>query len=485
MARGYTSKTDIYMVLSVTTLVNFLTGFNARLAVVGLPSIARDLGADIYQIVWIVQGYMLGSTVIQLIVGRLSDLFGRVRLFNLGIAIFGLGAFISGLSTSPILLIVSRCIQGVGAAFLISLTVTILTDNVPPNRLATWLGINQVSWRVGALLGLTLSGFIIDYLGWRWIFLVQAPLSLAILLWSAKKLKERYKPVEKPYIDWLGFTSFTAAIALLLIGLTLYGYGFSKYSLYTMISGIALLLFFSIWELNTGHPALDLSIFRLWQFSGGIVAQLLYSIGFGASMTLLAIYLQSVKGFTATQTGLLLIPYELSFLVFGVVGGRLSDSIGFVPVAVAGLAAGSVALYIISMVSSLNTLIVAELLLGVGTGLFVSPNTSSIMNSVPPHRRGIASSIRTISFNIGFALSLNIAVLSLTQVLPYEIVSKLITYERVQNTSESSLSIEISMLSKTIKHSFKVQSILMAIAIPFTVSRTRKSHEKIDTLFEA
>ncbi|MDK6028611.1 MFS transporter [Ignisphaera sp. 4213-co] len=134
-------KVEIYTVLSVTTLVNFLTGFNARLAVVGLPTIARDLNADIYQIIWIVQGYILGSTILQLIVGRLSDLFGRVRLFNVGIAIFGLGAFMSGISSSSLLLIVSRIVQGVGAAFLISLTVTILTDNAPPTRLATWLGV--------------------------------------------------------------------------------------------------------------------------------------------------------------------------------------------------------------------------------------------------------------------------------------------------------------------------------------------------------
>lgn len=247
----------------------------------------------------------------------------------------------------------------------------------------------------------------------------------------------------------------------------------SQSTLYTpMASSIALLIIFSLWELNTKHPALDLSIFKIWQFSGGIIAQLLYSIGFGASMTLLAIYLQSVEGFTATQTGLLLIPYELSFLVFGVVGGRLSDSIGFAPVAVAGLVAGSAALYLISIVSSLKALIVAEILLGVGTGLFVSPNTSTIMNSVPPHRRGIASSIRTISFNVGFALSLNIAVLSLTRVLPYRIVSMLIMYEGMQ---ENSVSMEVSMLSNAIRESFKVQSILMAMAIPFTVSRTKKA----------
>ena len=156
---------SILGVISVTTLASFLTGLNARLAVVGLPVIAHELGADIDTILWIVQGFMLGSTIIQLIVGRLSDLFGRVKLFNVGFLVFITAAVIAGFSPNPFILILARIIQGMGGAFLMTLSVTILTDNVPKNSLGTWLGINQVAWRVGDVVGLSLSGVIIE-LSW-------------------------------------------------------------------------------------------------------------------------------------------------------------------------------------------------------------------------------------------------------------------------------------------------------------------------------
>ncbi|MEM2391147.1 MAG: MFS transporter [Candidatus Korarchaeota archaeon] len=464
------STKEIFTVISIATLANFLTGFNARLAIVGLPTIMYELSADVFQLIWVIQGFMLGSTAIQLIVGKLADQFGRVKLFNFGILVFSLGTLAAGLSTNPLSLIISRIIQGIGGAFLISLTVTILADSVSPSRLATWLGLSQVAWRAGALMGLTISGFIIDYLGWRWIFLIQLPLGLFALTWSLLKLRERYKPSEKPFIDLIGFISFTVAIVSILLGLTFHGYGLLEESLYILLLGLAVMAFFIIWELKSKHPALDLRVFKIWQFSGGIVSQLLYSIGFGASLTLLAIYLQSVDGFTPSQTGLLLIPFELTFLVFGLIGGRLADAIGFAPVAATGLAIGSIALYKLSTMNTLTEILLGEFLLGAGTGLFVSPNTGSIMNSVPPHRRGVASSLRTVSFQIGFIASLNIAILSMTQILPYEVVSALITHRHTTGLNNN-LGVEICKLSGAIKHSLGIQAFIMALGIPFTISR--------------
>jgi MFS family permease len=216
-------------VISVTTLASFLTGLNARLAVVGLPVIAHELGADIDTILWIVQGFMLGSTIIQLIVGRLSDLFGRVKLFNLGFLVFITAAVIAGFSPNPFILVLARIIQGMGGAFLMTLSVTILTDNVPKNSLGTWLGINQVAWRVGAVVGLSLSGVIIDYLGWRWIYLFYVPLGFGFYLWSARTLKEVYKPTEKPNLDKVGFILFTGFLSLILIALSLFTFGSVSY----------------------------------------------------------------------------------------------------------------------------------------------------------------------------------------------------------------------------------------------------------------
>lgn len=159
---AFKDDSNISSVISVTTLTSFLTGLNARLVVVGLPVIAHDLSADIDIVLWIIQGFMLGSTIIQLIVGRLSDIFGSVRLFNLGFLVFITAAIVAGSAPNPLVLVFARIIQGVGGAFLMTLSITILTDNVPKNMLGTWLGINQISWRVGAVMGLSLSGLILD-----------------------------------------------------------------------------------------------------------------------------------------------------------------------------------------------------------------------------------------------------------------------------------------------------------------------------------
>jgi len=468
----------ILIVISVTTLINFMAGYNARLAVVGIPTIAHDLNADIWSITWIIQGYMLGSTFVQLIVGRLSDLFGRVRMFNLGILIFTIGALASGISSVPYILALSRILQGLGGAFLMSLSVTILTDNIPSNMLGRWLGINQITWRAGAIIGLTMSGFIIDYLGWRWIFLSQIPIGLIALYWSMRSLKEIYKPVEKPKIDFQGFALFSVSITLLLISLTLTGYGYEIYSRELLITSLILFVLFVIWEIKTTSPALDLKIFKIWQFTGGIIAQLLYSIGFGASLTLLAIYLQSVKGFDPSITGILLTPYEVTFMIFGVIGGWLSDKIGFAPVTIMGLTLSSLGLYMFSRLSTLMTLIISELIFGIGTGLFVSPNTSSIMTSVPPQRRGVASSLRTLSFNIGFILSLNLSILSMTYYIPYKIASQLITLGETLGSHSQNIAVELEKLDSAIKHSFLIQSIVMALGIPFSITRIKRSFHK-------
>ncbi|MEZ0290876.1 MAG: MFS transporter [Sulfolobales archaeon] len=473
IARAY-ERSRILLVLSVTTLVNLLTGFAARLAVVGMPTISREINADVWEMVWIIQGYMLGSTFIQLIVGRLADLFGRVRLFNIGIAIFTLGSLLSGLSISPLMLVLSRIFQGLGGAFLMSLSVAILTDNIPPSMLGRWLGINQVAWRVGALAGLTLSGIIIDYMGWRWIFLVQVPVGLVTLVWSHRRLVEVYRPRERSVIDWRGFTLFTLSMILLLVGLTSLGYGHIGVSEIMIVLAIITLALFTLSELRFSSPALDLRIFRIWQFSGGIIAQFLYSIGFGASLTLLAIYLQSVEGFDPSVTGILITPYEIVFLIFGVIGGFLSDLVGFVIVTVLGLIFASAGLLVFSTMNSLRDLMIGETLFGVGTGLFVSPNTASIMNSVPPERRGVASSIRTLSFNIGFMISLNIAILILTSILPYQIASQLITLGGVVSSPSANVYYEIEELGLAIKKSFVIQSIIMICAIPFSLSRRKR-----------
>ncbi|MEM2136992.1 MAG: MFS transporter [Candidatus Methanomethylicia archaeon] len=470
----------ILSVLSVTTLASLLTGLNARLAVVGLPIIAGELNASVDAILWIIQGYMIGSTVIQLIVGKLSDIYGRVRLFNTGFLIFIIAAIIAGFSPNPIVLILSRIIQGVGGAFLMTLSITILTDNIPRGRLATWLGVNQVAWRVGAIVGLSLSGVIIDLLGWRWLYLSYVPIGLVFYLWGVKTLKEVYRPYENPRIDRIGFILFTSFLSTILISLTLFTFGSSYlyYAYILLFVSIIFLVFFVFWEVKTPLPALDFSLFKIWQFTGGIISQLLYSIGFGASSTLLVLYLEVVRGYSATLTGVALIPFEFSYLLFGLLGGRISDRYGYVKITVTGLIISSIAFYCFSsmnMATDLNMVFLYQVIFGFGAGLFVAPNTSSIMTSVSHDKRGVASAIRSISFNIGFLLSLNIAILSMVQYIPYDIASKLIAAKSLASEGGGYTLID---LLNAISKSFLIQAIAMASAIPFSLARGLKANRK-------
>ncbi|MEM2188465.1 MAG: MFS transporter [Nitrososphaerota archaeon] len=459
--------------LSVTTLASFLTGLNVRLALVGFPIIAHELGSSFDEALWIIQGFLIGSTTIQLIVGDLADLFGRVRLFNIGLLIFTLGGLASGLALSPDMLIISRIMQGIGSAFLITLSVTILTDNLPRSVLGTWLGINQIAWRIGALLGLTLSGIIIDLLGWRWIYLFHVPVGFAALIWSLRTLREAYRPPREACIDIPGFALFTLFLFSTAIGLTLMlnaAKWISEIMLLMIIAPILLSLFI-IHERRGRCRALDLSIFRNLQFTGGIIAQLLYAMGFGGSMTLLVIFFEILESYSASLTGLLITPFELSFLIFGILGGRISDKRGFEMPTIAGLslaAAGLLTLSRISSSTSPSSIIAAIILLGAGAGLFVAPNTSSIMTSVPPDKRGVASAIRTLSFNIGFLLSLNIAVISLVQVTSYDVASRLIIAEGMMNAEAS---ITASSLAKAISGAFQAQAAIMLAGIPFSLLR--------------
>ncbi len=475
-----TNKKKILSVVSVTTMASFMTGLNARLAAVGFPVIVHELNCGIDEVIWIIQGFMIGSTIIQLIVGSLADIYGRVRLFNIGLLIFSLGGLGSGLAINAPLLTIFRVVQGIGAAFLMTLSITILTDNIPKNMLGTWFGINQIAWRAGAIIGLTFSGIIIDYLGWRWVYLINFPIGIVVYVWSLKSLKETYRPAGNRCLDWAGFILFTLFMMFLASSLTMmmniknWGY---LVTIFFLLSAISLILFI-IHENKSKCRALDLSIFKIQQFSTGITAQFLYAIGFGSFITLLVIFIEVVRGYSASLTGFLLTPFELSFLIFGIVGGRLSDNFGFAPVATTGLLMASFSLYMLSRLGmnvSLEHLMICVFLFGIGAGLFIAPNTSSIMTSTPPEKRGVASAIRTFSFNIGFLVSLNIAMLSLVGSTSYEIATKLIISEgRVENLSD----VPLEKVYMGISNSFLMMAIIMMIALLLSAYQLKTSASK-------
>jgi MFS family permease len=261
---------------------------------------------------------------------------------------------------------------------------------------------------------------------------VNIPIGIFGTFWSHHRLKEIAKLDRATPIDWFGFASFSISITSFLLALTYDAYGLSeRLTVYALsVLSAMTLAFFIVHERKQSHPLLDLGLLKIREFTGGVIAQLLNAIAWGAFLLLLSLYLQLVLNMTPLDAGIRIIPFDIAFLGFGPLSGRLSDKFGHLPFTTSGLALTSVALLLFSTVTittPISTVFVYMMMIGAGMGLFVSPNMSSIMSSVPEMRRGIASAFRATFFQVGFVTSLNVAVLIMTLVIPYRTITDVIS----------------------------------------------------------
>jgi EmrB/QacA subfamily drug resistance transporter len=409
-----------------------MSGLDGRIMVIGLPTVAALLHADAEQAIWFTQAYTIGSTVFLLFLGRVSDMYGRVKIYNLGFAIFTVGSLLTSLSNSPDFFIASRLFQGLGSAALFSNSAAIITDAFPTGELGKALGINSVAFRAGSMLGLTVSGLILSVLDWRFLFYINIPVGIFGTVWAHKRLTESKERERRTPMDWFGFVTFTSFMATFLLALTYAAYGIGEsYVVIVFFLGAAVsLLLFVLVELKSTRPLLDLSLLKIREFTGGVVTQLINAMAWGAFSLMVSLYLQLIVGYSPLQAGLAILPFEFALLFVGPLSGRLSDQYGTIPFTTSGLAVVSVSLVLLSTVgiNTPYTVLVPYLILGgAGMGLFLSPNMSSVMGSVPPHRRGVASGLRATFFNVGFTISFNIVILVLAQTIPYSLITTIIS----------------------------------------------------------
>ena len=328
--------------------------------------------------------------------------------------------------------IVFRFLQGIGSGILNTNSVAMIVDATPISELGFSLGLNMSSFRFGAMAGLTLSGVLLALFDWRALFWVNVPVGIFGTLWAWKRLKEVGKIEKNEPFDIIGLLTFTVTLTSFLLALTFQAYGLAEVNTVYLLMLVCVLSLaaFVGWERRIEHPILDLRLLGIREFTGGVLAQLLNAAAWGAVLLLLSLYLQIVLGLSPFDAGIRLIPFEIVGLVVGLTSGRLSDKYGPLPFTTSGLLITSLSLYLFSTVS-IDTpypyVLVYTLIFGVGTGLFGSPNMSSIMGSVPPERRGIASAFRSIMFSIGFTISLNLAILLMAMVIPYGLLSQIIT----------------------------------------------------------
>lgn len=402
-----------------------MSSLDSNIVIIALPTIGRELpGTSVLSLLWILLGYSLVTSVVLLSFGRLSDQFGRTRLYTLGFAIFTVGSLLCGLSETGTELIVFRMIQALGAGFIFSNSAAILTDAFPVTERGQALGINQISIVGGSVSGLVLGGFLTGLAGWRWIFFVNVPIGVIATLWSHYRLRELASLDAAQRIDWSGNVTFGAGLTLILVGVTFGALGAIGPALTAGFgaSGLVLLAAFVLLERRVPHPMFDLALFRIREFSASALAMFLNALARGAFSFVLVFYLQGPPhDLDPLTAGLYLIPVSASLAVFGPVSGRLSDRLGSRGFAVLGLltsAAGFLLLTTVTATSSFLSLLPAFVLVGSGMGIFASPNRAAMMNAVPPRRRGIAAGTGTTLINAGVTLSLGLAVLVMTRAMP-------------------------------------------------------------------
>ena len=390
---------------------------DSNIVLIALPTITDDLHASPFEAVWIIMGYVLVTASLLMSFGRLSDIFGRVRLYNTGFALFTVGSALCSIAPSGTLLVLFRLVQGCGGALIFSNAAAILTDVFPATERGRALGLNQVAGVMGSVLGLALGGILAgSFLGWRSIFWINIPVGTFATLWAHFKLKEtsERRPGEK--LDPIGNVLFSGGLTIFLVGLMLGALvGWSATYLGLMTLGLGMVGAFVYVETRVRFPMMDLSLFRIRAFAAGMASNLLASIARGGVSLVLVFYFQGVLLLDAFTAGLWLIPFSVAFVTLGPLSGYLSDRFGSRGFATAGLLIVSVALFWFGLAplplanASYTELLAPMLLAGAGGGLFVAPNVASIMNATPAPRRGIASGMSSTLVNTGFLLSLGLA----------------------------------------------------------------------------
>ena len=476
-----------WTVVTVTTVGVLMSGIDSRIVIIGLPTVATALNADAEQAIWFTQSYVLASTIATVLFGRITDIVGRIKIYNMGFIVFTIGSALTSLAQDPLQVIVFRGIQGVGSAALFTNSIVMIVDSTPRNQLGLLLGMNQISFRFGAMAGLTISGVILSLLDWRALFYINVPIGIFGTVWCRWRLKEIAKVERGTPVDWVGFGMVTISLCTFLLALTYGAYGLTTESVViTLLAVSALTLaIFLRYEMRFKHPMVDLSLFRIREFTCGVTALLVNNMAWGAFLLLLSLYLQLVAGYSPFEAGIRVIPFDLAFLALGPLSGRLSDRFGALPFTTTGIALTSVGLYLFSLVNATTaypTLVIYMMVIGAGTGLFLSPNTSEVMGVVPSQRRGIASGVRALLANVGATVSLNITILLMITVAPYALVTQVIS-STVTSVAPASTQIFGEALQKTYLWLAAINATAIIPSI-LTGSRTPKGEAPIAILNE-
>lgn len=404
-----------WFILATVSVGTFMATLDSSIVNVALPTISGKLHADLSILQWVVTAYLLTISSLLPVFGRIADLLGRKRVYSFGFLIFTLGSVLCGLATNIWFLVGMRVLQAVGASMLMANSAAIITANFPPQERGRALGLTGTVVALGSLTGPALGGILVGLLNWRAIFYINLPIGIIGYLAARIILPNDQLKQSGESFDFVGALFFTFGMISLLFAVNNgQDWGWLSLPILTgIVLGSLLLITFFFTETRVAHPMIDLSLFRNRPFLVGNLSGFLSFVAMFANTMLMPFYLQHVLNYNPTQVGLLMTSFPLMMAVIAPISGHASDRIGPVALTTGGLFVTALGLFYLSTLTAQSAfwqVIPGSLLMGLGAGLFQSPNNSSVMSSVPPRKLGVAGGINALVRNVGMVIGIAFSV---------------------------------------------------------------------------
>jgi EmrB/QacA subfamily drug resistance transporter len=425
---GVDAEHDSYKwwALSCTSLGMLLATINSGTLIIALPDLERSLHTSLLELVWVILVYMIASTVLVLSAGRLSDQFGRKNAYIAGFIVFALASLGAGFAQDGTQLILWRILQGIGGAFLFANSAAIVTDAFPREQLGVAMGTNTMVAAVGLVIGPVLGGALVD-LSWHWVFWFNVPFGLAGSLWAWQILHEVTGRSEDRSFDWLGTITFLAGLTGLVYGLSKGGLSgwTAPLVIPSLIAAAVLIPLFVLIESHQRQPMLDLTIFKNRLFATASAAAFANGLARFALMFVFVFYFQGVQGDSPILAGVKLAPLAVGMLIASPLAGIWADRRGSRTLAVLGMLVTAAGLALMTTLQRDTAYFWPGLymfIVGIGSGMFNSPNTAAMMGTVAPHRRGIAAGARVLVQNTGAVISIAFVMAVVTAAVPKNVL---------------------------------------------------------------
>ncbi len=465
------------LILSVVVIGSLMASIDSTIVLLAFPAITSALHSNISTIIWVILIYMIVTAVFSTQLGRIGDLYGRARMFNLGFAIFTVSSFLCGIASTDVQLIAFRAVQAVGGALISSNSGAIIADTFARNRIGRAYGLTSMSWNIGALLGILLGGFITTFIGYRYIFFINVPIGIIATILGVRYIvdQERVKDV----LDIPGMTFLGIAVALVSYsGIDYASNGFTTLNVALLVAGIIASMIFVIIEKRVKAPTINFEMFRNKIFRNSLMASLFQGLGYMGVTFMIIMYLQGVRGFSPFHASLILLPAYVVSGVFAPIMGRLSDRKGSMLIATTGIIVMTFGvifyIFLLSPTSPIYTVIVGSVIMGLGGAFFWPSNLSAIMANVSPNLRGAASGTARLLGSVGIVGSFIIAFVAAASAVP-----RYLAFAIFAGTSNVIGGIGIQFV-RGIHYSFLVLAAMLVVSGVFSITRgVENRHEQL------